>query len=41
VFGVTVCWKVKELLERFIRIKNGGMWLYIILTVTATLLVVF
>lgn len=41
VFGVTLCWKVHELLERSIKIKSCGTWLYIILTVTATLLVVY
>ncbi len=41
VFGVTVCWKLKELSEASIKIKNGGTWLYIALTVAATLLVVY
>lgn len=41
VFGVTLCWKVMELLEKKIRIKNSGVWLCIILTTAATLLVVY
>ncbi len=41
VFGVTLCWKLKEMLESRIRIKNADTWLFIVLTVTATLLVVY
>ena len=41
VFGVTLCWKVMELLEKKVRIKNSGVWLFIILTTVATLLVVY
>ena len=30
-----------ELLEKKVRIKNSGVWLFIILTTVATLLVVY
>lgn len=41
VFGVTLCWKVMELLEKMLRIKNSRAWLCVILTTAATLLVVY
>jgi magnesium-transporting ATPase (P-type) len=41
VFGVTLCWKVMELLEKMLPIKNSRAWLCIILTTVATLLVVY
>lgn len=41
VFGVTLCWKVMDTLEKSIKIKNSRVWLCIILTTIATLLVVY
>ncbi|MDD4159900.1 MAG: hypothetical protein PHO18_03020 [Synergistaceae bacterium] len=41
VFGVTLCWKVMDMLEKMIRIKNSRAWLYLMLTIIATLLVVY
>ena len=41
VFGVTLCWKMMDMLEKLIKIKNSRTWLCIILTTIATLLVVY
>ena len=41
VFGVTLCWKVMDILEKMFMIKNSRAWLCIILTTAATLLVVY
>jgi formate hydrogenlyase subunit 4 len=41
VFGVTLCWKVMDMLEKVLRIKNSATWICIILTTAATLLVVY
>lgn len=41
VFGVTLCWKVMDILEKSIKIKNSREWLCIVLTTIATLLVVY
>lgn len=41
VFGVTLCWKIMDILEKIVRIKNSRAWLCIILTTVATLLVVY
>lgn len=41
VFGVTLCWKVMDMLEKLIKIKNSRAWLCIIFTTIATLLVVY